>query len=88
MLISVDISYRYLLERVKGNSMLDGDKIIPGINTLWSTLLPVAKYPPICFGYTTCIYQPCMHAGMFKIHKHTRMVAGCCSYYEIYTCNA
>ena len=53
MLISMDISY--LLQRVKDNSMLDGDKTILRINTLWSTLLPVAKYPPICFGYTACI---------------------------------
>ena len=41
----MDISY--LLERVKDNSMLDVDKTILGINTLWSTLLPVARYPSI-----------------------------------------
>ena len=41
-------------ERVKDNSVLDGDKIILGINTFWSTLLPVTKYPSICFG-TACI---------------------------------
>ena len=57
MLISVDISY--LLERVKDNLMLDSDKTTLGINILWSTLLPVAKYPSICFGYTACI--PAMH---------------------------
>ena len=45
----------YLLERVKGNSMLDDGKTILGIKTLWSTLLPVAKYPSVCFGYTACI---------------------------------
>ena len=47
----MDIIASYLLERVKGNSLLDGDKTILGINTLWSVLLPVAKYQSIYFGY-------------------------------------
>ena len=49
----MDISF--LLERVKDHSMLNGDKTILGINTLCSTLLLVARYPSIYFGYTTCI---------------------------------
>ena len=71
MLISMDISYIYFLERVKGNSLLDGDKTILGINTLWSALLPVAKYSSIYFCYTA--YIPAMHAWQLhagiKIHS-------------------
>ena len=67
MLNSIDISY--LLVRVKDHSLLDGDKIILGINTLWSTLLPVAigilvptmqvclKYIAICYyGFMPAIW--------------------------------
>ena len=54
MLNSIDISY--LLEKVKDHSMLDGDKTILGINTLWSTLLPVAIR---IHQYTR--YQPCKY---------------------------
>ena len=61
----------YLLEKVKDNLMLDGDK-----NTLVST---TSSNPSICFPYTACI--PAMHAGMFKIHSYMLLRFHACLQY-------
>ena len=68
MLISTDISY--LLERMKGNSMLDGGKTNLGINTLWSALLPVTKYPSISFGYIKYVHADTVSC-LFGLLKNT-----------------
>ena len=53
MLVSVG-SY-CLLERVNGNSVLDGDNTILGINTFWSAQLPVSTLALILLLYKKCI---------------------------------